>query len=185
MLASGRTCTGRMRKEGDPPGASRTRPPARRSWSLAPRFGNCGGRPSPAANALSAFARTRVFHRDGRGRRQDAGERALLRAEPGRRRTLVRPLRAIGPAPRQPTAARATPATDPWRREPPRRESRLAQSRCRPALERLRKRPSRTGRAQMSTKQERCQGFFSGKSLFRQLAAALTPPRRRGSGGGA
>src|SRR5215210_3459634 len=52
--------TGRMRKEGDPPGASRTRPPARRSWSLAPRFGTCGGRPSPAANALSAFARTRL-----------------------------------------------------------------------------------------------------------------------------
>src|SRR5215212_9449136 len=30
--------------------------------------------------ALSAFARTRVFHRDGRGRRQDAGRRAHDRA---------------------------------------------------------------------------------------------------------
>ena len=41
--------------------------------------------------ALSAFARTRVFHRDGRGRRQDAGRRALSRRRRGRRRTLETP----------------------------------------------------------------------------------------------
>src|SRR3954469_430777 len=61
---------------------SRTRPPARRSWSLASRFG--ASRPlreNPVGfGALSAFARTRVFHRDGRGRRQDAGRRAHVRA---------------------------------------------------------------------------------------------------------
>jgi len=33
--------------------------------------------------ALSASARTRVFHRDGRGRRQDAGRRAHSRRRPG------------------------------------------------------------------------------------------------------
>ena len=102
-------------EEGRRPASGRAEPDLPRG-ALGPwprDFGTCGGRPSPAANALSAFARTRVFHRDGRGRRQDAGERALLRAEPGRRRTLVRPLRAIGPAPRQPTAACATPGHRP------------------------------------------------------------------------
>ena len=58
---------------------SRTRPPARRSWSLASRFGVLHDRCRSKA-ALSASARTRVFHRDGRGRRQDAGRRAHDRA---------------------------------------------------------------------------------------------------------
>src|SRR3982750_3025122 len=58
---------------------SRTRPPARRFWSLASRFGVLHDRCRSKA-ALSAFARTRVFHRDGRGRRQDAGRRAHDRA---------------------------------------------------------------------------------------------------------
>ena len=60
-------------------------PRARRFWSLAPRL-----RRQPALEenpagfgALSASARTRVFHRDGRGRRQDAGRRALSRRRPG------------------------------------------------------------------------------------------------------
>jgi hypothetical protein len=51
--------------------------------------------------ALSASARTRVFHRDGRGRRQDAGRRALVAPETGRRRTLRHRLARTGSAPRQ------------------------------------------------------------------------------------
>src|SRR4051812_20477770 len=39
----------------------------------------CRGKTSDE-RALSASARTRVFHRDGRGRRQDAGRRAHVRA---------------------------------------------------------------------------------------------------------
>src|SRR3954447_13785775 len=58
---------------------SRTRPPARRFWSLAPRLRRLHDRCRSKA-ALSAFARTGVFHRDGRGRRQDAGRRAHDRA---------------------------------------------------------------------------------------------------------
>src|SRR6185436_17758003 len=43
-------------------------------------FGASRPRINRGFGALSAFARTRVFHRDGRGRRQDAGRRAHDRA---------------------------------------------------------------------------------------------------------
>jgi hypothetical protein len=86
-----------MRKEGDPPGAKPNQtsraallvpgPALRHLW-----------RPSVAGRQRLKCVRT--------------DERALLRAEPGRRETLVRPLRRAGPAPRQPSAACATPATD-------------------------------------------------------------------------
>jgi hypothetical protein len=58
---------------------SRTRPPARRFWSLASRFG-VFARPLPVASRLKCVRTDPAFGRDGRGRRQDAGRRAHDRA---------------------------------------------------------------------------------------------------------
>ena len=111
-------------------------------------FGASRPRINRGFGALSASARTRVFHRDGRGRRQDAGRRALVAPETGRRRTLRHRLAKTGSAPHQPD-----PALPPFRATALRlRHRRLraaasTEKRCRPAFERLRKRPSRAGHA--------------------------------------
>ena len=55
--------------------------PARDAFGPWPRA-SAPAAPLRAKAALSASARTRVFHRDGRGRRQDAGRRALSRRRP-------------------------------------------------------------------------------------------------------
>ena len=146
MLASGRTCTGRMRKEGDPPGAEPNQtsraallvpgPALRHLW-----------RPSVAGRQRLKCVRTDpAFSRDGRDRRPGAGGRAFPRRAPtGGGPWSDRCERSAQHRVNRAPLARP-PATDPQRREPPRRESPRRQSRCRPALERLRKRPSRTGR---------------------------------------
>ena len=54
--------------------------------------------------------------------------------------------------------------------------------RCRPAFERLRKRPSRTGRQQTRTKFQMCQGLFS-KKVSAGGEAARTPLSFAGRGG--
>src|SRR5215203_907351 len=137
-------------------------------------FGICGGRPSPAANALSAFARTRREAGTGEAAARMPGNAPSCAKNPGGRgpwsdRCEGSVQHRVNRAP----LARP-PATDPSRREPPRRESPLHLSRCRPALERLRKRPSRTGRAQSRMMFQPCQGLCSRK---RPEAPARLPGR--------
>ena len=145
--------------------SSRTRPPARRFWFLAPRFGASRPLRMTAAgfeSALSAFARTRALRRDGRGRRQDAGRRAHDRAGDREAENPETPPCEDGLS----AASTESRSRDP---RPPASDAadlldgraRFAQSRCRPAFERLRKRPSRTGREQTRTRFRACQGLFS------------------------
>ncbi len=140
MLASGRTCTGRMRKEGDPPGAEPNQtsraallipgPALRHLW-----------RPSVAGRQRLKCVRTDPGFSPGRARPPPGcrGTRPLAR----------RTREAEDPGP---TVAKGRPSTASTggrlRGLRPPTLGRLAQSRCRPALERLRKRPSRTGRGE-------------------------------------
>src|SRR5215218_595615 len=97
--------TGRWEGQGSPP--ERAEPDLPRD-ALGPwprDFGASRPRINRGFGALSASARTRVFHRDGRGRRQDAGRRALVAPETGRRRTLRHRLCEDGSAPHQPDPA--------------------------------------------------------------------------------
>jgi hypothetical protein len=148
VLASGRTCTGRMRKEGDPPGAEPNQtsraallvpgPALRHVW-----------RPSVAGRQRLKCVRTDPGFSPGRARPPPGcrGTRPLARRtreaeDPGSTVASDRPSTASTERrlrdPRPPTSAPRTSSTG----EPPRL------SRCRPALERLRKRPSRTGRGE-------------------------------------
>ena len=99
-------------------------PRARRSWSLAPRFG--ASRPlteNPAGfGALSASARTRLA--PGRARPPPGRAARLVAPETGRRRTLRHRLARTGSAPHQPR-----PASRP---KPPPRASRTRLSRACP-----------------------------------------------------
>ena len=113
-------------------------------------FGASRPRLNRGFGALSASARTRVFHRDGRGRRQDAGRRAHDRAgdreaeDPETPPCEGRAQRRINRKPLARPPATASDAADLLDGR-----ARFAQSRCRPAFERLRKRPSRAGRAEI------------------------------------
>ena len=90
------------------------------------------------------------------------GGAPMIAPETGRRRTLRHRLAKAGSAPRQPKAASPPPRATALGRRPGllRREARFAQSRCRPAFERLRKRPSRTGREQTRTRFPRVKDYF-------------------------
>ena len=135
-------------------------PRARRFWSLAPRL-----RRQPALEenpagfgALSASARTRVFHRDGRGRRQDAGRRAHDRAgdreaedpeTPPCEDGLSAASTAAGASIGRSHRLQACPS--PCGLEPPQR---------------------RTGRRRSRTLFRICQGLFSEKLMIRKVAPA-------------
>ena len=149
MLASGRTCTGRMRKEGDPPWGRAEPDLPRGALGPWPRdFGTCGGRPSPAANALSAFARTRRDAGTGEAAARMPGNAPSCAKNPGGGRPWSD--RCEGSAQHRVNRAPLArpPATVLGAANLLDGRARVAQSRCRPALERLRKRPSRTGRGE-------------------------------------
>jgi hypothetical protein len=140
-LPDGRAREGKGREGG--PAGRRAEPDLPRDaldpWPRA----SASRRPSPAASRLKCVRTDPAFRRDGRGRRQDAGRRALVAPETGRRRTLRPRLARAGSAPRQLFGPALRPTLEP----PPSRLAqtvagpRLAQSRCRPTAERLRKRP--------------------------------------------
>ena len=149
MLASGRACTGRMRKEGDPPWGGAEPDLPRGALGPWPRdFGTCGGRPSPAANALSAFARTRRDAGTGEAAARMPGNAPSCAKNPGGGRPWSD--RCEGSAQHRVNRAPLArpPATVLGAANLLDGRARVAQSRCRPALERLRKRPSRTGRGE-------------------------------------
>ena len=162
---------------------SRTRPPARRLWSLASRFG--ASRPlgtDPAGfGALSASARTRVFHRDGRGRRQDAGRRAhVSRRRPGGggpRDTALRgrARRRVNRDPLFAGRSHRRDVADPCGSAP--------RADAAPLSNASGSAPSRTGRHIPRIRVMRCQRFFLGRLPARQIAAAVLPSRSRNSGG--
>ncbi len=141
---------------------SRTRPPARRLWSLASRFGAFGSAEAWASDerALSASARPSSV---GAGRGEAAarmpGGAPMFAPETGRRRTPRHRLARAGSAPRQPRPAQAPAeataaiAADPCGSAP--------RADAAPLSNASGSAPSRTGWANTRMKFHSCQGIYS------------------------
>ena len=164
---------------------SRTRPPARRSWSLAPRFGASRPRINRGFGALSASARTRFFTGTGEAAARMPGGAPMIAPETGRRRTLRHRLARAGSAPHQPRPAQAPAEATAFKLARALADPSLLKDDAAPLSNASGSAPRGRDGRRSRTLFRSCQGLFSEKMIVRSSPAGSPSPwksRQRLSG---